>query len=94
MVVVCVVCVVCVVVVFGGVSVEAVEEGAEGLVEAAASGGGAGTEWAIGVFEHAGMGTRVADEKPTPDFADTHFCALTPLPPTPPESAGTTSHQQ
>ena len=93
---------VCVVLIFGVFSVfggncatvnledvEGTEVEAEEIAEKAAAGGGAGTEWAIGVVEHAGMGTQVADEKPTPDFADAFFCAvITPLPPTPPESAG------
>ena len=36
--------------------------------------GGAGIEWAIGVVEHAGIGTTEADAKPT----DVFFCASTP----------------
>ena len=97
-----VVCVVCVLVVFGVFSVfggncatvnledvEGIGVDAEEIAEKAAAEGGAGTDQAIGVVEHAGMGTQVVDEKPTPDFADVSFCAVTtPLPPTPPESTG------
>ena len=89
MVVVCVVCVVSAVVfvfkLFGGNARPSTwfEVLAEGVVaEVEAAGGGEGTEWAIGVDEHAGTGTTEGFE------AKLIFCAVTPLPPTPPESAG------
>ena len=78
-----VVCVVSYVVVLAAASLDAaLALGTCGVDVGEHESGGAGTEWAIGVLEHAGIGTKDADDaKPTDVFATefgTHFCAITP----------------
>ena len=59
----------------GGAGTVLTPEACTVLTPEAFEAGWAGIEWAIGVVEHAGIGTTEADEKA---MFETHSCAITP----------------